>query len=276
VVCLPEDGARLAALSYGSLDLLTGPPAEFRPPAADYGRYETRPVYGYDDCFPSVDPCAYPQKKPAFQVPDHGELCWLHWEVQCSSDALLAQTRSRMLPVLFRRTLHFSGRTLIWRFEVVNRSGRAVPFLHVMHALLPLDRVAGIRLPGFAELYDEMEDRRLAPASPADLARDLLAAACGTARMLLLRRVREGRFEVSFRTGERLVVTYPAGVFPTLGIWWNRGGYPDEDGCRRVECALEPIPGTFSSLARSWAEGVCAVAPPRGEKAWSVVWSVEA
>ena len=76
VECLPADGARLHALRFAGRDLLTGPPERFQPPEQDFGEYETRPVYGYDDCFPSVDPSDLPGH-PGIRIRDHGELCWL-------------------------------------------------------------------------------------------------------------------------------------------------------------------------------------------------------
>ncbi len=74
-----EDGARLNRLSFDNHDLMTIEPELFHPPSTDYGEYETRPVYGYDDCFPSVDVCEFPGKE--WNIPDHGELCWLGWDV---------------------------------------------------------------------------------------------------------------------------------------------------------------------------------------------------
>jgi hypothetical protein len=53
--CSLADGARIGRLQFDGIDLLTRAPAAFRPPAGDYGDYELRPVYGYDDCFPTVD-----------------------------------------------------------------------------------------------------------------------------------------------------------------------------------------------------------------------------
>jgi hypothetical protein len=56
----PDDGARIVSLNYAGHDLLTSPPVNFKPPDKFRGEFETRPVSGYDDCFPTVDPCAYP------------------------------------------------------------------------------------------------------------------------------------------------------------------------------------------------------------------------
>ena len=51
---IPDDGARISVMKYAGLDLLTSGPVAFRPPIRYFGEYETRPVYGYDDCFRSA------------------------------------------------------------------------------------------------------------------------------------------------------------------------------------------------------------------------------
>ena len=52
IQCIPEDGARISILKYDGYDLFTGNPSAFKPPEKFIGEFETRPVYGYDDCFP--------------------------------------------------------------------------------------------------------------------------------------------------------------------------------------------------------------------------------
>jgi hypothetical protein len=256
------------------LDLLTAPPQRFEPPARDFGEYETRPVYGYDDCFPSVDPCDLPGH-PGVRIRDHGELCWLPWDVSREPDGLTCIARSAAIPGLrFQRSLTFADTSLVWRFEVCNEGRTSVPFLHVMHALMPLEAVTGLHLPAFAAVIDEISGHAPPFASPDDCAAYLRALPRGQATMLLLRGVREGRFDVVYSHGLRLSVTYPAEFFPTLGIWWNNGGYPDEDACRRTECALEAMPGTWSSLARSYADAAYQSVPPAQRRRWEVVWRV--
>jgi hypothetical protein len=271
VHCLPEDGGRLARLAYHGRDLLTAAPRAFRPPASDYGQYETRPVYGYDDCFPSVDPCCHPDWG---DIADHGELCWLEWACETGRDTLSLATRSRVLPLTFRRTLRFFPGELVWQFEVSNHHALDLPMLHVMHALLPLERVCGITVPAFAVAVDEIDEQPAELAGPKAVSEFLMGRPCGSAAMLLLRGVEAGMYEVMFREGWRLQVHYDSGLFPTLGIWWNRDSYPDEDGRRRTECALEPIPGEWSSLARSCEEGRVPLIPPGSTLDWEVAWIV--
>ena len=272
VACAPEDGGRLAALRYDGVDLLTGPPAAFRPTTRDFGRYETRPVYGYDDCFPTVDACAWPGG--GWQVPDHGELCWLPATVtQTAADRVETVFESQAMPVRFVRALAFGPASLRWVFRVENRGDQALPFLHVMHALLPVAGVTVRRLPGFAACVDEVTGQTLACRTPEDVAAQLRATQAA-ARMLLLRGVTDGRVQFDLR-GLRIGIVFPAALFPTLGIWWNAGGYPDEEGARRSECAFEPLAGPCSSLAVCHAAGAATMAAPaHGAVAWTIEWHV--
>ncbi|MBU0640137.1 MAG: hypothetical protein KKB50_14825 [Planctomycetes bacterium] len=108
VECIPADGARLSLLRFGGRDLLTRAPERFKPPTRDFGAYETRPVYGYDACLPSVEPCSVPEA--GWQhIPDHGEVCWLPWDVNWAESRLECSARSNGVPALrFRRSLIFA------------------------------------------------------------------------------------------------------------------------------------------------------------------------
>ena len=267
-----EDGGRLSALRYGRQDLLTAPPPGFHPPAKDYGQYETRPVYGYDDCFPTVDACNFPTQE--WSVPDHGELSWLPWEVIVTRDQLTFHVKSQKLPVIFKRCMSFQTSSLNWSFEVINTGQVNVPFLHVMHCLMPLREIVGVQLPEFSKAVDEALDKPLPLATSNQVVDLLLAHGDAKALMLLLRGVKSGSAGIAFRSGLKLEVRFPVELFPTLGIWWNNGGYPDEEGCRRVECAFEPIPGKYSSLAKSFQEGVYLLAPAGASMKWTITWNI--
>jgi hypothetical protein len=269
---LPEDGARVSLLRFDEVGLLTEAPSTFRPPSADYGLYETRPVYGYDDCLPTVDACPFPGTQ--WQTPDHGELCWLVWDCETTPDSVTCRVRSRALPLSFERTMVFSPSGLEWRFRLRNEGGRPIPFQHVMHALMPVRSIRALRLPPFNGLIAEMGGPE-APRSPGELAHWLLARPERTAAMLYLQKTGSGEFSLEFAEGVRLTARYPAGTFPTLGIWWNRGGYPREDGIARFECALEPVAGSIGRLDTACREGTCQSAPPGATLSWSVVWEVE-
>ncbi|MHC4718548.1 MAG: hypothetical protein ACYS5V_16380, partial [Planctomycetota bacterium] len=208
-------------------------------------------------CFPTVDACAYPAGD-GFDVPDHGELCWLPWQVRAEADRLDCRARS----------------ALRWAFQIANHADRSVPCLHVMHALMPPQEIVHLRLPARDAIHDESREGIPPWAGGDDPAAYLLTARPRTAHMLLLRRCGAGRAEVGLGGGPTIEIVWPLELFPTLGIWWNNGGHPDEDACRRHECALEPMPGSTSSLASSHADGMHLTVPPRDSLSWSITWTV--
>lgn len=244
--CDLADGARIRRLRFQEADLLTAKPEAFRPPQADYGRYETRPVFAYDDCFPTVEQCAH--------WPDHGEVCWLPWSgtpVDCHATSALA-------PLRFSRRLDFKNHRLLWSFAVENSGSVAIPVQHVMHPLFPLDEVETIQLPA----GDGYEPHRLAT--------ELLAACPGTFRMDFLRGIKRGEVRIGFRQGLQLAIRFPTSWFPTLGIWWNNRGYPNEVGLHRSECSFQPVAGPDSRLT----SGTTMTVPPRGRLNWEIEWEV--
>lgn len=269
---MPDDGARIRRLAFRGQDLLTAPPHIFRPPRKHHGQYEKRPVYGYDDCFPTVDPCPYPVGgRP---LPDHGELCWLKADCFTFQNGLRCVFVSRLLPFVFERELVFNGNRLTWIFTAINTGPAALPFIHVMHPLMPVSRVRKVDLPSFAEIVDEPAGRKLGLKKAIDVEKKLSSSQTGRAHMFLLRGVKEGFFRIHFRDGLNLSVSYDRKIFPTLGIWWNRRGFPDEKGLARDECALEPIPGAWSSLKSAAESGKCLSIPSRRAFIWRIEWRV--
>jgi hypothetical protein len=273
IQCIPEDGARISVLKYAGHDLLTANQPAFKPPERFYGEYETRPVYGYDDCFPTVDQCIYPNEQ--FECRDHGELCWMKWQVKLESNKLICHVDCLKPKVNFKRTLEFIGSSLKWEFEVFNISDTMLAFLHVMHALMPLKEIQCIKLPGFNKIIDDINAVGLDLKEAKDIAEHLLDLKSGTFEMLLLKDVKKGLIHLGFKNGLTLKIDYNIELFPTIGIWWNNSGYPDEEGLQRAECAFEPIPGINSNLEQSFADGTCLQVEPGKTLNWEINWNIE-
>jgi hypothetical protein len=270
--CMPDDGARISILQYRGKDLLTTMPRLFNPPGTYHGEYETRAVYGYDDCFPTVDPCTHPTE--LVECRDHGELCWNKWQARFSDNSLFCYTKCNRPPVSFKRTLDFRSDSIIWQYEVVNFAAKQVPFLHVMHALLPLNEISYIHFPAFEKVTDENSGDDLAIVNPGELSKFLLMAEKGTYRMLLLRNITGNLLKIHYLNGIKLEINFPLELFPTLGIWWNNCGYPNEEGLRRCECAFEPISGTCSNLSVSYRDGAYMRTEPGQSLEWEVTWKI--
>ena len=269
---LLDDGGRLSRIAYNDFDLLTTAPSNFRPPADEHGQFENRPVYGYDDCFPSVVACTFPRSQAS--IPDHGELCWLTWELSEEPNGLTFFVRSRLLPVVFKRKMVFTNSSVVWNFEVLNEGKDVIPFQHSMHPLLRSDDIKRIELPEFDSVFDWNRKQLLDRMTPGELRNFLLGRPRGTAEMLFLRKIKMGDLSWTYSNGLSVRMKFPKEHFPTVGIWWDNGGYPDEDGIRRYECAFEPTPGHTSLLSQAYADGNCLSVSPGERFVWQISWGI--
>jgi hypothetical protein len=268
---LPDDGARISVLKYRGHNLLTSEPVDFKPPVSFTGEYETRPVFGYDDCFPTVDPCAYPGGR--FDCRDHGEICWQKWQTKISGNSLICSTDCVSPPVNFKRIMTFEGKRLRWRFEVLSLTEEQSVFLHVMHALLPTDKITDLEIPECRKIFDEVKSEETGLKGSAELGEYLLAFQPGSFGMFLLRGLSSGSVKLRFSSGLKLEIRFDHKLFPTLGIWWNKAGYP-ESGQHRTECAFEPVPGTCSDLSKSFRDGIFLSVDPGKPMIWEIIWTV--
>lgn len=77
------------------------------PAGAGYGDADAS---GIDDCFPTVDPCAYPDE-PFTGVPigDHGDLWPVPWSWSATPDSLDLQVSATNLPYRLTRSLSFDA-----------------------------------------------------------------------------------------------------------------------------------------------------------------------
>ena len=273
VEALPDDGARLSQLKFKEYNLLTLEPDTFIPPEKDYGGYELRPVYGYDDCFPSVEPCFHPTV--GFYIRDHGDICWLKWKVETLDNKLICSTVYDLVKVKFQRTLDFNEDSLIWSFDLSNRSDKNLEFIHVVHPLMPLAEVTEVIVPRFDKVFEAVSSSHLKSDSPGKLNEHLNSIKQGQFEMLFLENVREGFIKLKFRNGMRLQMIYDQKLFPTMGIWWNNHGYPDEKGVERCECAFEPVPGINSNLEETFKAGRYLNIAPGKTFSWSLEWKID-
>lgn len=267
-----EDGARLSRLCYQGFDLLTTKPIDFTPPSEDYGEYETRPVYGYDDCFPSVEVSKYPGLD--WTVPDHGELCWLKWNAEVESDKVIFWVESEVLPITFQRTLHFRESKLTWSFEVRNKGDEVLPFQHVIHPLIKMTEIKDLQFPGFGSTNNDAGEL-LNLTTPKALTDFLISRGKGETYMLYLQSPEENFIQWTYKNNLRVQMRYPSEDFSAIGIWWNFLGYPNEDGCKRDECAFEPIPGSSSNLEEACEEGRSQWIEPGKTKSWNILWALD-
>jgi len=252
--CDPCDGGRLTRLRWRGVNLLTEPDPHFVPGEG----FESRPVYGYDDCFPSVTP----QKG----VPDHG-FCWSMQPESARLKDGLACTFVFPEGHRMHRRLRFGADELVWLFRIENPTDSDIRAQHVMHALMPPSAIRCIRAPLCTECVDSLNNEVISP----EAAQTPLALCSeGDARMLLLRGIAAGDVELQLRCGHLLRILFDCRLFPTLGLWIDCGGYPAH--APRQEIAVEPIPGPSGDLEEALCHGQALYVPACGRLDWEVQW----
>jgi galactose mutarotase-like enzyme len=290
---VPELGGKMISLRdarSGREWLWRHPRMPYRPgPAESY--VASADTGGWDECFPSVAACAYPDS-PWRDAPiaDHGEL----W----SQPAALALTngegtlavrtswRGRALPYAFERTITLTAGSARLRcdYRVESLADAPMHFIWCAHPLLAVEPGMGLELPAGASFNcwaghpsDLLAQPRGLPfPPPARLAgapinlsvlppvasavalkvwSDPLPAGAGHAAVLAADGALRMRWDVA--------------LLPQVAMWMNMGAFGFDGGEPYYNLGLEPCIGAQDSLAQAVTdERLSALLPPRASRAW--------
>ena len=271
-------GGRLTRAAWRGRSLLTQPHLPggvFVAPDPKWGEYETRPVFGYDDCWPSLAVSAWPGRDRL--VRDHGELCWLEWAVTAGADALQATAADPAGEWTFTRTLSCLGIALRFDFLCTNTGQRPLCMSWAGHALVLPASVHDLLLPEFERVrcdYPAESGRENEPADAAQVWPFLKALPRGEAVMLVLEHCQSPALTVLF-DGARWTMAIEGVERPSLGLWYNAGGYPPEPGLQREEFGLEWMLTPECALEQAAPSGTAIIVAPGEACCWAVIWSLE-
>ncbi|NSW58346.1 MAG: hypothetical protein HPY44_20245 [Armatimonadetes bacterium] len=271
------DGGRLTRVCWRGHSLLTGPHmpgGTFTPPDPKWGEYETRPVFGYDDCWPSLEVSLWPGRDRT--VRDHGEVCWLPWEIDAGQDALRGTVADSGGEWSFARVLSCDAGALRFDFTVANTGSRPLAMSWAGHALAPPGNVRYLDLPTCRHIRWEWPQERATGDTGVQSADvwPFLRELEGQAVMLVLDHCAAPVVTVGL-DGARWTLAIEGVERPSLGLWYNPGAYPPEPGLEREEFGLEWMLTPECSLQDAAANGNAMMVAPRDELRWAVTWSVK-
>jgi hypothetical protein len=275
-VTCDSQGGRLAQLSWRGRKLLTPSPPSPLPRGEGrerWGDYETRPVFGYDDCWPSLEVSPWPGRGRT--VRDHGELCWVAWTVE-AGESLRAVATDPEGDWVFARELSVVAGALRFDFVCANTGAEPLCMSWAGHALVPPDAVRELALPDCERVRWEwppgcgFEDE---PASAQDVW-PFLRQREGEAVMLVLEHCASPTVTVAL-DGVRWTLAIEGVARPSLGLWHNTGAYPPEPGLERHEFGLEWMLTPECVLEQAVRSGSAITLAPHASHRWSVIWSLE-
>lgn len=240
------------------------------PRAADEGlRFTDTDHHGWDEMFPTVDPCVYPCAPFAGAcAPDHGELWRTPFATLARSESSLRQrATSPRFHYEFERALSVEGPTLRAEYSVVVTADVAAPMLWALHPQFEAGEGTRVVLAGHRDcLLDTSspEGPRAIPwTGELVVERDVEP---GADRMLYARPGDDvGEVALVDPSGSWLRVTWDTRFAPYLGLWLDRGRFTTG----RV-VAIEPTNGFFDELARAVGNGRIGWFAPGARVSWWV------
>ena len=265
-------GARVTSLlsRYDNREWLSQARDDPEPQALAYGSLFTDSNHcGWDEMFPTVDPCLFPAE-PFFgtPVPDHGELWQLEWDVvDRSASELHQRVTSDRLAYTFDRRLSVSGSTLRCDYECVVASDVALPLLWALHPQFNMRVGSRVVLANeYKTLLDTSNGsavREVDWMGDLEVERDVPE---GADRMIYLAPDDEASaVSIIDESGSYLTLSWDRRFAPYLGIWMDRGRYT-----KGSVVALEPTNGFFDDLARAHGGKSICYFEPRVVTSWWV------
>ena len=244
-------------------ELRQGAPAGYGASFHDAG------ISGWDEMMPTIDACAVSTPVGDVELPDHGEVWSIPWEVISRDDdhVSLAVT-GRALPYRFERTLRLVGESqLRLDYRVEARSAGSFAFLWAAHPYIRW--LPGCRVefpPGIERVIDVYPRPRGEVAWDESLATFLDHAPDGQGRKFWCRPDdRPSEVGVRDADGGALWFSWDPVDVPYLGVWYDALAVASE---RAV--ALEPATGFYDDLGRAVQLGRAPTVAPDSPRSWSV------
>jgi len=260
---VPAFGARVTSLldrRSGRQWLVPGPLEGEQNDAAIFGAKQAR---GWDECFPTVAPCASASWKKSLR--DHGELWGRPWT--CSRDLNSVTAEYTTPDYRFQRRLVLEGASVTARYELENLANAAFPYLWSQHCLLNAQPGERIVLSGIGDLQSDAgavdwpvdqqgQDQSVILASQAGFFQKAYAPVIGHADVGI--DAENGSIRFTWNVGD-------AGYF---GLWRDYGGWPADDPVHQI--ALEPTTAPADDLVSAKSGGNECWLHPGETRRWAI------
>jgi galactose mutarotase-like enzyme len=278
---VPELGAKIIGLKNRKTgrEWMWRPPGPLRLFPNKLGDpFERSTLVGADECLPTIAPCKWEGR----DLPDHGEVWSIPWEIDryaWDQGHIKTTVATPVSPFMFERTVRLEEHEVRLDYRLRNVSQKPEPFLWAFHPLLNIVEGDRIALPEEVrsvrvESVDGLQDMPHGSTKPWPeplpgveldwMDFGLHSPAC--AKLFVESPSETCAAIANSDTGESLVLRFDARQNPALGIWITRGGW---NGYEHV--ALEPTNLAFDSLAEAVPKAPpTGVLPPKGERTWAI------
>ena len=281
---IPQLGCKISSLTWHGREVLARNPRKpFR--LAEYGApYSDYDASGFDECFPTIGPCLYPEPPlTGIEAPDHGELWSIPWTEASCENGLCFHVKGIRFPYLFTRWIELPDFGHIrLRYEVTNLVDESFRCMWSAHPLLKLRPGMMIHLPDRVSVrVDWSKQGRLgqlldmhpwpvtrdSTGYPVDLSK-ILPESVALVDKLYTERLQEGWCALHDpEDGYYVAMLFSPDDIPYVGLSINLGGWP-VDGPGYYNLGLEPCNGYPDRLDIAIERGRSITLPARDSLKW--------
>ena len=279
-----ENGGKIRSLRSQR----TGLEYFYQDPRDDFGvgdGYGNHSISGFDECFPTVWACPYPDgERSGLALRDHGYLWGRVWQYAIQDERLGMSCEIPELGCRFERTCWVrSAATLSFDYRITNHGSQPLKYIYSAHPMLAAHEDSVLRLPRdfdrayvfFAAGHSCVKQHTWIEWPPS--VDENLSPPFRGSREACLKiyspRLAEGRADIYHQDhGEGLRFDFDTNKLPHLGVLYQQGFDEDPESPFRGELflGLEPTTGVGDDLQTCQKTGTVAELPAGRTKEFSI------
>ncbi|HBC86650.1 MAG TPA: hypothetical protein DCZ94_06830 [Lentisphaeria bacterium] len=280
---IPEIGGKIISIkdAAGTEFLDRGKkPYSSRTPKMTYSDTE---FDGIDEVFPTMTEC----KMPAGEFKDvklhpHGDLYRKKWTYSLDNGILSMETSGFELPYVFKRTAKLEKSALVLDYTVTNNSSQPLPYIYTFHPILAAKTGSRLEMPADMKVKVSYsmkgwlgkggEIRKLGEIKNEDgtpFLEKMFTSSSGRYWKFFTEKLSKGEAILAHNGSSKLVMTWPADMFPYLAVWCSEGNVGGQN-----HIAPEPSTSIEESLEKAYAAGEARSIPAKGTDKWQIRISI--
>lgn len=280
VVILPQLGGKIVSMydKTHQHEWLVPPMRPLK--QTSYGDdFVSQDMSGWDEMMPTINRCRWMDA----ELPDHGEVWSIPWDVETAVDGLVLSVQGRALPYRFTRSAALTAANCLeLRYTLLNSGQTALAYLWAAHPQFAADECTRILLPPeVRSVVNVVDNDPLWGAAGQVVAWPQASTPDGqvgnldrvgrveqhTCRKVYLRPDQPAAWAALVQEDRHceLRMEWDPAEVPYLGIWVDEGMYN-----ARAAAALEPCSGYYDSLESAAANQRVTVLPPGGQCTWTL------
>lgn len=164
VSVIPGLGGKVCSIRWSGIEILAKNPTKKLTPALYAAPYADYDASGFDECFPTIGPCQYPDFPwNGTELPDHGEVWSLPWSCREEEGCLCLRVHGIRLPYVFEKKIRIVNTGEIhFHYALTNPTPFPIKYLWSSHPLIAPQPGMRIYLPeGVGVRVDWSKDGRL-------------------------------------------------------------------------------------------------------------------